>query len=70
MMKQIGFYRLSTTASNTRFVIPNSSFLFPVIVNEIAASLNDSKFVDCENYRSGCSTTDNNAGCTNNESCQ
>ncbi len=53
-----------------RYIVQRSATYFQAIINNIANTLNDSKFVDCENYRSGCSTTDNNAGCSNNNSCQ
>ena len=53
-----------------RYIVQRAATYFQAVINEIAASLNDSKFVDCENYRSGCSATDNNAGCSNNDSCQ
>ena len=60
---------LTSRDAVVRYIVQRSASFFQAVVNEIAASLNDSKFVNCENYRSGCSTSDNNAGCTNNDSC-
>ncbi len=60
---------LTSRDAVVRYIVQRSATYFQAVINDIAASLNDSKFVNCENYRSGCSTTDNNAGCTNNDSC-
>lgn len=59
-----------TTAAQTNlYIVQRTVIYFQAIVNNLAKKLDASGFTDCENFRYGCDTTDNNAGCNDSDHC-
>ena len=51
------------------YMVQRASVFFQAVVNNIAKDLGTSKFTECENKRFGCSTKNDNNGCSNKDSC-
>lgn len=47
------------------YLVERAASFFQAVENSVAANLQDTKFVDCENYRYGCSVDNNHANCIN-----
>ena len=45
------------------YLVERAASFFQAVTNNIATNLQDTKFVDCENYRYGCSVVSNHANC-------
>jgi hypothetical protein len=59
-----------TTAAQTDvYIVQRTVIYFQAIVDNFATKLDASEFTDCENFRYGCDTSDNNAGCHDSDHC-
>lgn len=60
---------LTTRAAVYSYIAGRGATFFQAILGNVANSLGDSKFVECENYRATCNAADSNDGCCDTDSC-
>lgn len=60
---------ISTVNDAQTYIAQRASIFFQAVLGSYAGSLHDINFIECENYRHGCSTSDNNANCHNTDTC-
>jgi acetyl esterase/lipase len=53
-----------------RYIVQRTATFFQAIINGNVSSLKTKRFIDCENFRSGCDINDNNNNCLNSDFCQ